>query len=109
MGVEKDQREFWDIVLRRLDMEEQQAGRGRLRAQEVLVVGDDLIALVPVFFLSCPELMQRSDYVVPKQVGMRAVLLRRGLTLGREFNNPSELDVIQSLSELPEWMKQCTP
>lgn len=90
-------------------MEEQQAGRGRLRAQEVLVVGDDLIALVPVFFLSCPELMQRSDYLVPKPVGMRAVLLRRGPTFGREFNDPSELDVIQSLSELPEWMKQSAP
>ncbi|GAA5839029.1 hypothetical protein JCM5353_001959 [Sporobolomyces roseus] len=98
-ALEKEKQEvgFWHDVLKKLD---ETSGKGeRLKPEEVLVVGDELIA----------------DYETPRQAGMQSLLLRR-LKPGEGHANPSYLDeqngqkpdvqAVRNLSEVIEWIKK---
>ncbi|GAA5974370.1 hypothetical protein JCM11641_005239 [Rhodosporidiobolus odoratus] len=91
---EKKEGRFWEEVLRRL---RETNGRQDLRAEEVLVVGDEL----------------DSDYLVPRSVGFKSLLLRR-LSPDEEHPNASYeeerhdegVEEVTSLMEVIEYIKR---
>ncbi|GAA5877739.1 hypothetical protein JCM8547_001525 [Rhodosporidiobolus lusitaniae] len=92
---EKSGKPFWEEVLKRLQRTTEGAP---LRAEEVLVVGDELV----------------SDYETPRAAGLRSLLLRR--SEGEEHANPRyqdeqeglrrDVEVVKSLEEVVEWIRR---
>ncbi|KAI5479650.1 glycosyltransferase family 2 protein [Pseudohyphozyma bogoriensis] len=87
-GVEREKisKEFWEEVLTRMNEKLEKGGERPLEAKEVLVVGDELEA----------------DYLTPKSVGMRAVLLRREMEGGHQHARASHSDDPEELESVDE-------
>ncbi|GAA6062611.1 hypothetical protein JCM10212_002205 [Sporobolomyces blumeae] len=96
--LEKQDVAFWDAVLERLNRNVEANG-SRLRPEDVLVVGDELVA----------------DYETPRAAGHQSLLLRR-LQPGEEHANPSYVDehdgerkgieTVGSLTDVVRWLEQ---
>ncbi|GAA5906373.1 hypothetical protein JCM8208_003533 [Rhodotorula glutinis] len=94
---EKGSAAFWEEVLVRLRATARDRGEDELKADAVLVVGDEAV----------------SDYEAPRQVGMQSLLLRR-LPVGEHARSSysdnesavAEAYTIASLLELVEFVKQ---
>ncbi|GAA6053555.1 hypothetical protein JCM3770_005192 [Rhodotorula araucariae] len=98
--VEEEKRgeRFWEEVLRKLAAAARERGEQELRAEEVLVVGDELA----------------SDYEAPRRAGMRSLLLRRDLPTGEharasyddEREELAQVDTVAGLEEVAEWIRR---
>ncbi|BGP44231.1 hypothetical protein JCM10450v2_000042 [Rhodotorula kratochvilovae] len=95
---EKRGESFWEEVLRRLRKTASEQGEAELRAEEVLVVGDELA----------------SDYEAPRRAGLRSLLLRRDSPTGEharasyddEQDGLAEVETVGSLEEVAEWVRR---
>ncbi|GAA5924526.1 hypothetical protein JCM1841_004610 [Sporobolomyces salmonicolor] len=99
--LEKEKKDvrFWEEVLRRLRRTSEKAGgpEPELRADEVLVVGDELL----------------SDYETPRKAGFRSLLLRRPSAEGQharashgdEDDGKGEVASVRDLMEVVDWIR----
>ncbi|GAA6000055.1 Dpi35p [Rhodotorula paludigena] len=96
-AIEEDKKDvrFWQEVLRRM---RQTSGEADLQAEEVLVVGDELV----------------SDYETPRRAGFRTLLLRRDLAGGEharasyddETDGLAQVDSVVTLLDVVEWIRR---